>query len=192
MQELAALLGGEAGFGRVPAVCIEARGGERFEGALRLRGESAELRRGIAGREGNSSCVFNRHSEGGRNRRCSELSAALRTCGAQASCSTIARRSSFDAFALARVAEVNFGRGSEQAARDGAGQIPIDTRRGMGHSGRALHRNRNAGMGGATSRPRFLGGAEKPDRHRRRGPRTRRGRQSESAHPRIRAQRVFR
>ena len=34
------------------------------------------------------------------------------------------RRARFDAVALPRVAEVNFGRGGEQAARDGGGQIP--------------------------------------------------------------------
>ena len=60
MQELAALFGGEAGFGGVPAISIEARGGEGFEGALRLRGESGSAAVGIAGREGNARRISER------------------------------------------------------------------------------------------------------------------------------------
>ena len=54
MQKLAAFFGSEAGFRGVPAVGIEARGGEGFEGALRLRGESGSAAGSIAGRERNA------------------------------------------------------------------------------------------------------------------------------------------
>ena len=73
------------------------------------------------------------------------------------------RRTRFDSFALAREAEVNFGRGGEQAARHGGGDIPVELRGGVRHGGIALDSEREQRMRGAGGGPGFFAGAEKPD-----------------------------
>ena len=73
------------------------------------------------------------------------------------------RRARVDAIALARDAEVDFGRGGEQAARGGGGKIPIELRRGVGHSGLALNGERKQGMRDAARRPGVFVDAEEPD-----------------------------
>ena len=49
VEELAALRGGEAGFGGLPGLRREARRGKGFEGALRLVGENAGAALDFAG-----------------------------------------------------------------------------------------------------------------------------------------------
>ena len=86
VQEMAALFGGETGFSGVPAFGIEARGGEGFEGALRLRGECRCAAVSIAGREGNVGRIQERRGE--RGKAAGAASSDGKGRGAQASCST--------------------------------------------------------------------------------------------------------
>ena len=58
---------------------------------------------------------------------------------------------------------MNFGRGGEQAARHGVGQIPVEFRRGVWHAGLALHGERKQWMRGAGRGPGVFACAEEPD-----------------------------
>jgi hypothetical protein len=64
MKQLAALCGGEAGLGWLPALCGEARIGEGLEWALRLIGEDAGAAFDFAGRKGAAGAA----SSAGRSR----------------------------------------------------------------------------------------------------------------------------
>ena len=55
VKKVAALRGGEAGFGGLPGLRAETSRGKGFEGALRLGGENAGAAFDLAGREGNAA-----------------------------------------------------------------------------------------------------------------------------------------
>ena len=74
-----------------------------------------------------------------------------------------ARWAALHALFLTGKAEVEFLRGGQQANGDGLGQIPVKLSRGMGHSGLALHYERNQGMRSAIGRPGALVRAQEPD-----------------------------
>ncbi len=74
-----------------------------------------------------------------------------------------ARGASFDAFALAGVAEADLRGGAEQAESDGAGELPIELRGGVGHGGFALDFERQERMGCAGGGPGGFAGAHEPD-----------------------------
>ncbi len=90
-------------------------------------------------------------------------SSAGKSCGGPANFFNQPRRTRVDAVALFRVAEVNLGRGSEQPARHGGGQIPIELWRCVRHSRFTLHIERKQGMRSATARPRVFVRAQEPD-----------------------------
>jgi hypothetical protein len=58
---------------------------------------------------------------------------------------------------------VKHGRGGQKAIRDGLGQIPVELRRGVGHSGLALNLDGQKRMRHAARGPVVFIRSEKPD-----------------------------
>jgi hypothetical protein len=108
MKQLAALQGREPGLGWVPCLRAEALGGESFERALRLRSERGGAAWSFAGREGKLACVVEVDGERGANGGSDEV--WWQWLGRANHLQDKPGRPRFDAFALARIAEADFGR----------------------------------------------------------------------------------
>ena len=161
MKQLAALGGSESGFGRVPTACGKTRCGEGLEGALRLGSQDAGAALCFAGGKGDAAEILKWYGLRWRGRGSGEL--GRQGLVRPGELGHEARRARFRVRGLARKAEVDFGRGGQQAGGDGLGQIPIELRGGVGHSGFALDVGRKQGVHGAFGRPRVFVCTQKPD-----------------------------
>lgn len=118
VKELAALRGGKSGFGGLPGLRGQARGGEGFKGALRLICENGRAAIDLAEREGDAACVFKGDCE--RLRRGGDRKFSRNGLGRSGKLRDQTRRASLDVFALASIAEADLRGGRQQAKGDGA------------------------------------------------------------------------
>src|SRR6185437_586765 len=144
MQQSAALRRGKCGLRRLPALRPKTYAGERLESALRLKRKNSRAAVRLSRKKGNRARVFEIHRERGPNgSRRKAGGHRLRRAGKW---QHQARSARFSIVYLPGKAETNLRRGSKKARGDGAGQLPVKLRRGMGHAELPLHLDRNYWM----------------------------------------------